>query len=124
MREAILLETQRKLTVSSLRLEERSRLAIRITLLRFNESKDGALMGPKEDWRLAHFFALLLDWLHISMRLRPIEQMATKVAATLDAVTGHGGVRTIEAAECSPPDVERPVASCDRALEDNLSGCV
>ena len=123
MREAILLETQRKLTVSSLRLEERSRLAIRITLLRFNESKDGALMGPKEDWRLA-YFALLLDWLHISVRLRPIEQMATKVAATLDAVTGHGRVRTREAAECSPPDVERPVASCDRTREDNLSGCV
>ena len=55
MREAILLETQRKLTVSSLRLEERSRLAVRITLLRFSESKDGALMGPKEDWRLAYF---------------------------------------------------------------------
>jgi hypothetical protein len=65
----------------------------------------------------------ILDWFHISMRLRTIEQMAAKVAGALEKdAPGHGDICHPEAAEQTAPIMERSVASRDRPHEENLSG--
>lgn len=60
----------------------------------------------------------ILDWFHISMRLRPIEQMSRGVAVVADGsqAVARGG----QAAQCTTPNVER-TSGTQRWIEWEIS---